>query len=218
MNLPAAFLRRFASIAGTAGVLGFLYVSGLSGKEAAAYAAEQQACKSSQKIALTLEDFAKGDLAALAISKTPEAMPQISFVGPEGKSAPLYSFRGKTILLNLWATWCVPCRGEMPQLDKLQSLLGSDKFQVVAVNIDTSRPERPKALFQELGIKALTLYTDPTANSFYELKQAGKALGLPLSILIDGEGCQLGLLNGPAAWGSPDAQGLIAQAIKAAQP
>ena len=112
----------------------------------------------------------------------------------------------------------VPCRGEMPQLDKLQSLLGSDKFQVVAVNIDTSRPERPKALFQELGIKALTLYTDPTANSFYELKQAGKALGLPLSILIDGEGCQLGLLNGPAAWGSPDAQGLIAQAIKAAQP
>ena len=218
MNLPAAFLRRCASITGTAGVLGFLYVSGLSGKEAAASAAEQQACKSSQKIANTLEAFAKGDLAALAISKAPEAVSQISFVGPEGVSAPLSSFRGKIILLNLWATWCVPCRGEMPQLDKLQSQLGSDKFQVVAVNIDTSRPERPKVLFQELGIKSLTLYTDPTANSFYELKQAGKALGLPLSILIDGEGCQLGLLNGPAAWGSSDAQALIAQAIKAAQP
>jgi thiol-disulfide isomerase/thioredoxin len=218
MNLPAALLRRIASMLGTAGVLGFLYVSGPSGKEAAAYAAEPQACKSAQKIAPTLEALAKGDLAALAISKTPETLPELSFVGPDGSSVSLSSFRGKTILFNLWATWCVPCRGEMPQLDKLQSQLGSDKFQVVAVNIDTTRPERPKALFQELGLKSLALYTDPKANSFYELKQAGKALGLPLSLLIDGEGCQLGLLNGPAAWGSPDAQALIVQAIKASQP
>ncbi len=104
----------------------------------------------------------------------------------------------------------------MPELDKLQAELGSHKFEVVAVNIDTSRPERPKKFFEDARVKALTLYADPKANIFYELKQAGKALGLPLTLLIDPAGCQIGLMNGPANWHSAEARALIAKAIDAA--
>jgi len=86
----------------------------------------------------------------------------------------------------------------------------------VTVNIDTSRPERPKKFFEDAGVKALTLYTDPKANIFYELKQAGKALGLPVTMLIDPEGCQVGLMNGPAAWHSADAKALVTKAVEAA--
>ena len=154
----------------------------------------------------------------MSIAKKPASVGDFTFNDPAGQPVKLSAFRGKTVLLNLWATWCVPCRGEMPELDKLQAEFGSDKFEVVAVNIDTTRPERPKALFQELGLKSLKLYADPKADIFYEMKQSGKALGLPLTLLIDPEGCQIGLLNGPAAWHSADARALIAGALAATAP
>lgn len=214
MIMPTAFPRRFASVALAAAAAGFLYAGGPSGKEA--MAAEGDSCASAAKIAEASKDFAKGDVAAMTIAKKPEKFLDFSFNGPDGKSLTLSSFRGKTVLLNVWATWCVPCRGEMPELDKLQAEMGSDKFQVVTVNIDTSRLERPRAFFQEIGVKALTLYADPKANVFFELKQSGKALGLPVTVLLDPEGCQIGLLNGPAAWHSADAKALISAAVGAA--
>ncbi|WP_363350284.1 thiol:disulfide interchange protein TlpA [Methylocystis echinoides] len=209
MKKPAAY--RLATLLIAAAGAGFLYAGGPSGKEARA--AE---CAGAAKVAEAVKDLAKGEVAAMTIAKTPERLPDYAFTDPDGKPATLAAFRGKTILFNVWATWCVPCRAEMPELDKLQAEQGSDKFQVVTVNIDTSRLDRPKKFFEETGVKSLSLYADPKANIFFELKQSGKALGLPVTMLVDPEGCQIGLMNGPAAWHSADARALVTKAVEAA--
>jgi thiol-disulfide isomerase/thioredoxin len=210
MTKPAAFPRRLATLAIATAGAGFLYASGPSVKEARA-----EACANAAKVAEAAKDLARGEVAAMNISKRPEQLADFKFNDPEGKPVSLADFKGKTVLLNVWATWCVPCRAEMPELDKLQAELGSAKFQVVTVNIDTARLERPKKFFEETGVKALTLYADPKATIFYELKQAGKALGLPVTMLVDPEGCQIGLMNGPAAWHSSDAKALVTTAVEA---
>ncbi|PPD46707.1 MAG: thiol:disulfide interchange protein [Methylocystis sp.] len=210
MKMPA-FPRRPTSLVLAAAGAGFLYAGGPGVKEARA-----EDCAGASRIAESVKDIARGEVAAMNISKKPEKLPDFAFNGPDGKPVSLSAFKGKTLLFNVWATWCVPCRAEMPELDKLQAELGSDRFQVVVVNIDTSRPERPKKLFEDTGVKALTLYTDPKANVFYELKQAGKALGLPVTMLVDSEGCQIGLMNGPANWHSADAKALVTKALEAA--
>ena len=117
------------------------------------------------------------------------------------------------MLLNLWATWCVPCRKEMPALDALQTRLGGDKFEVVAVNIDTRNLDKPKAWLQEVGIRQLGYYADPSAKVFQDLKAVGKAFGMPTTLLIDPQGCELGTLAGPAEWASEDAVKLIEAAL-----
>jgi thiol-disulfide isomerase/thioredoxin len=210
MRLPPAFSRRLASLALAAAGAGFLYAGGPSGKEARA-----EDCAISSRIAEAAKDLARGEVAAMNISKRPEKLPDFAFNGPDGKPTALSAHQGKTLLLNVWATWCVPCRAEMPELDKLQAEMGSDKFQVVAINIDTSRLDRPKKFFEETGVKALDLNADPKANIFFELKQAGKALGLPVTMLVGPDGCQIGLMNGPAAWHSTDARALVAKAVEA---
>jgi thiol-disulfide isomerase/thioredoxin len=211
MKMPAVLPRRVATVLIAAAGAGFLYAGGPSGKEARA-----ADCAKGAKVAEAVKDLAKGEVAAMNVSKAPEKLPDFAFNDPDGKPVSLASFKGKTVLFNLWATWCVPCRAELPEFDRLQAELGSDKFQVVAVNIDTSRPERPKKLFEDTGVKALTLYTDPKASIFFELKQSGKALGLPVTMLVDPEGCMVGLMNGPAAWHSADAKALATRAIEAA--
>jgi len=108
-------------------------------------------------------------------------------------------------LLNLWATWCVPCRSEMPALDKLQAEAGGPKFEVVTVNVDTARVERAGKFLDEIGVSHLARYADHSGDTFETLRLAGKALGLPTSLLIDAEGCEIGVVAGPANWTSPDA-------------
>lgn len=211
MTKPAAFSRRLATCFIAAAGAGFLYAGGPSVKEARA-----EGCAGATKIAEAVKDLAKGEVAAMNISKQPEKLADYAFNDPDGKPVSLSAFKGKTLLLNVWATWCVPCRAEMPELDKLQAELGSDRFQVVPVNIDTNRLDRPKKFFDEIGVKALTLYADPKANIFFELKQSGKALGLPVTMLIDPEGCQIGLMNGPAAWHSADGKALVTKTLEAA--
>ena len=88
-------------------------------------------------------------------------------------------------VVNLWATWCVPCRKEMPALDALQGKLGGDKFEVVAVNIDTRNLDKPKAWLQEVGDQQLGYYADSSAKVFQDLKAIGKAFGMPTTLLID---------------------------------
>jgi len=185
------------------------------GEPSAAPAADvTAACATSAKIAATLKDLAKGEVAAMTIATQPEPMPDYAFDGPDGAPVSLGSFKGKTALLNIWATWCVPCRAEMPALDRLQEAFAGQDFQVIAVNVDTTRLERAKAFLAETGVKSLTYYGDPKANLFYEMKQSGKALGLPTTLLIGADGCQIGLMNGPAAWDSADAKALISRALE----
>ena len=156
-----------------------------------------------------LAPLAHGGVAALGVERAPKRAPSIAFEGPGGAKLSLADFRGKALLLNLWATWCVPCRAEMPALDRLQQADGADDFQVVAVNVDTARLDRPAAFLDQIGVKALTRYADPSGDSFETLRLAGKALGLPTSLLIDKDGCELGVVAGPVDWDAADARAAI---------
>jgi hypothetical protein len=103
----------------------------------------------------------------------------------------------------------------MPSLDRLQAAAGGGDFEVVAVNIDTARLEKRQQFLNEVGVKSLAFYADPSADVFQALKRAGKVVGLPTSILLDSNGCELGALAGAAVWDSPDARKLIAGVSKA---
>jgi thiol-disulfide isomerase/thioredoxin len=192
-------------------IAALLYVTiGSGGKETAAAAA----CAATAEQRAAVDRAAKGEVAALTVAKQPKPVTPLAFEGPDGQQWSLDAFKGRVILLNLWATWCVPCRQEMPALDRLEAKLGSKDFQVVAVNIDTTRLERPRAFLNEVGVKALPYYSDPKADVFYRLKQAGRVVGLPTTILVDRNGCEIGTLAGPARWDSPDGEAVIEAAVK----
>jgi thiol-disulfide isomerase/thioredoxin len=170
-------------------------------------------CTEARAAAKRMAPLARGEVAALLVRNDPRPLPALAFSAPDGSRKTLEDFRGRTVLLNLWATWCVPCRKEMPALNALQEKLGGERFEVVAVNIDTRDPEKPKAWLKEHGIDRLGYYADPTARIFQDLKAAGKAFGMPTTLLIDPAGCELGNLAGPAEWASEDALRLIRAAL-----
>jgi thiol-disulfide isomerase/thioredoxin len=171
-------------------------------------------CAPAVEIARKIAPFVKGEVAALTPAARPLRLPELNFQDDRGRTKTLADWRGRTVLLNLWATWCVPCRKEMPALDALQEKLGGPNFEVVAVNIDTRDPEKPRAWLKEVGIKHLSYYADPSAKVFQDLKTAGKALGMPTTLLVDGAGCEIATLSGPAEWASEDALALVKAALQ----
>jgi thiol-disulfide isomerase/thioredoxin len=170
-------------------------------------------CKAAQPLAAALKPLAKGEVAALQIPAEPARLRDLSFKLPDGRDTTLSAFRGKTVLVNLWATWCAPCRHEMPALDRLQQQYGGPNFEVVAINIDTRNAEKARAFLDEVNVKNLALYADPSAKVFQDLKSVGRAFGMPTTILLDKDGCELAYLAGPAEWSSPDAFALIGRAV-----
>lgn len=160
-----------------------------------------------------ISPLAKGQVAAFIPAKEATGLTLPAFKDGAGKDITLGDFAGKVQLVNLWATWCVPCREEMPALNGLQKSMGGDRFQVTAINLDTGDDAKPRDFLAENKIDALTLYHDATLASFNALKKAGVAMGLPASVLIDAKGCMLGAMNGPAAWESDDAKAMIKAAI-----
>jgi thiol-disulfide isomerase/thioredoxin len=174
------------------------------------------ACRPSAELGKRLAPLARGEVAAINIAADPKRLPDLAFTDAAGKERKLADFRGRTVLLNLWATWCVPCRKEMPALDALQGKLGGDKFEVVAVNIDTRNLDKPKTWLTEVGITRLGYFADPSAKVFQDLKAVSKAIGMPTTLLIDPQGCELGVLAGPAEWASDDAIRLIEAATGSA--
>lgn len=135
-----------------------------------------------------------------AMHETPRPMPEIRFEDGKGNESTLADFRGKTVLLNVWATWCVPCREEMPTLDRLQAELGGPEFEVLALSIDRAGPDAVREFYSEIGIENLALHIDPSAKSMFALG----VVGLPTTILIDRKGAELGRLIGPAEWDAPE--------------
>lgn len=172
-------------------------------------AAEAADCMPARAIADAMRPLAVGEVAAVQVAKEPKPLPDLSFLDADGKPTTLAAYRGKTVLLNLWATWCVPCRKEMPALDALQKQEGGPGFAVVAVNIDTRNLDKPKAWLAENGITALAYHADPAAKVFQELQKLGKAFGMPTTLIVDPKGCELATLAGPAEWSSADALKLI---------
>jgi thiol-disulfide isomerase/thioredoxin len=172
-------------------------------------------CTPAKAVIDRLAPLAKGQVAAFLTEKDGRALTLPPFKGPDDKDITLAAYAGKVQLINLWATWCVPCREEMPALNALQKALGGDKFQVTAINLDTGDATKPKEFLAEEKIDALPLHHDGTLSSFNQLKKAGLTIGLPVSVLVDGKGCMLGALSGPAAWESDDAKALIKAAMGA---
>jgi thiol-disulfide isomerase/thioredoxin len=194
-----------------AAVLGLAVLYGTS--MAPGNAAEAVDCAPALARSRAMAPLARGEVAAVQVAKAPKPLPNLSFTGPEGQAMTLADLRGKTLLLNLWATWCVPCRKEMPALDTVQSKLGGADFQVVAINIDTRNLDKPRAWLAETGIKNLAYYADPAAKVFQELKGVGKAFGMPTTLVIDPKGCELATIAGPAEWASEDALKLLGAAL-----
>lgn len=149
--------------------------------------------------------LATGAMTTFVFKPTPEPLSDIQFVNGSGAPVSLASFKGRVVLLNVWATWCAPCREEMPGLDKLQAQLGSDKFEVVALAVDKGGIEGARKFLSDIEAEKLGVYADPTAKEGTRLK----VIGMPTTILIDEEGREVGRLIGPAHWDSPEAKKLI---------
>src|ERR1700761_6341542 len=174
------------------------------------------ACRPAVALSEKLAPLAHGEVAALTMATTPLKLPDLAFDDANGQPKKLSDWRGKTVLVNLWATWCVPCRREMPALNALQQKLGGPNFEVVAVNIDTRDPDKPKNFLKDANLTRLGYFTDQKAKVFQDLKSMGRALGMPTSVLVDGQGCEIATIAGPAEWASDDAVKLIQAAIKPA--
>jgi len=149
-------------------------------------------------------------MAAFVFRKAPQALAEFKFQDAEGKERTLADWRGKVVLLNLWATWCLPCRKEMPALDRLQTALGSDRFEVVAISVDRKGLEASRKFLADTEVKKLALYVDASARLMSDVR----AVGLPATLLIDAQGREIGRLLGPAEWDSEDAVRLIRSVVE----
>jgi thiol-disulfide isomerase/thioredoxin len=212
-----AVMRRLPIVIGAVligGVIGFAGVYGIGGLKRAA--SGDQACRPAVDLAQKIAPLAHGEVAALTMATAPLRLPDLAFEDADGKPKKLSDWRGRTVLVNLWATWCVPCRKEMPALEGLQTRLGGPDFEVVAVNIDTRDPEKPKNFLKDAHLTRLGFFSDQKAKVFQDLKSIGRALGMPTSVLVDGQGCEIATIAGPAEWDSDDAVTLIKAAVKPA--
>jgi thiol-disulfide isomerase/thioredoxin len=154
-------------------------------------------------------ELATGALAAFLVKPDRRPVPDIAFQDGSGKPLKLSDWKGKVVLVNLWATWCAPCRKEMPDLAELQKELGSDQFEVLAISVDRKGAEASSAFLKDTGADNLKLYIEPTTAIVGELQ----AIGLPVTILVDRKGNEIGRLLGPADWSSPEAKALIKAAL-----
>ncbi len=157
----------------------------------------------------SLKQFARGKLAAFYIYKKPKPVPAFTYVDEQGKDHSLKELRGKVVLLNLWATWCGPCRHEMPWLDALKNKYKDQPFEMLTISIDRGGLKKPRRFFDKIKIKHLTLYGDKTGRLAPKLR----AFGMPTTLLIGRNGMELGRIAGPAEWASDDAFAFIEAAI-----
>jgi thiol-disulfide isomerase/thioredoxin len=210
---PRHALGRYRALSLVAAIVILAVLAGVYGIEHLRSNPGASACAPAVKTAGRIAPLARGEVAALTVARTPFRVPDLAFKDAEGRERTLKDWRGRTVLLNLWATWCVPCRKEMPALDALQGKLGGQNFEVVAVDIDTRDPQKPLSFLKEIGITRLGYFSDPSAHVFEDLKTAGKAFGMPTTLLIDRSGCEIGNMAGPAEWASDDGVNLVSAAI-----
>lgn len=182
----------------------------------AAANAEATGCAEALATAEEIDPLAIGQMAALRVVSRPTPLGNLAFTRGDGTPVSIADFAGTTILLNLWATWCPPCRAEMPALNQLAAEFEGRPFQVVALNtLETAPRERPAEFLTEIGVEALGLFLDPNSLTFYEMRRQALTVGLPTTVLIDENGCAVGIMEGPADWASPEAFRLIETAIGA---
>ncbi len=216
MSEPSKKVRhhRLLTAGGLGALAGLAVAAAVYGIVAFQRNAGDAACKPAVDLARRIAPVAHGEVAGVVVAERPLRVPDLTVRDAGGNEKKLSDWRGRTVLLNLWATWCVPCRKEMPALDALQGKLGGEGFEVVAVNIDTRDLDKPKNWLKEAGITRLAYYADPSAKVFQDLKAVGRAIGMPTTLLIDPNGCELGTIAGPAEWASDDAAKLVSAAVE----
>ena len=175
-------------------------------------------------LALFLRESAPGSAAvrpavqatAVGLTAHPSPLPvaEVAFDDEQGRKHTLAQLRGKSLLVNIWATWCGPCRKEMPALDRLQAKLGGEAFQVVALSVDRGSVAAVRAFYDEVDIRSLTLYVDPTTEALAKLR----IVGVPTTVLIDPEGREVARYTGPAPWDTPDMIATIRRLLPLRQP
>ncbi len=137
----------------------------------------------------------------LVVHVTPREVPDFSFIDGEGDTRTLADWRGKLLLVNIWATWCAPCKEEMPALDRLQAKLGGAGFAVLPISVDRGGLKKPRGFLEEIGAENLPLLLDETARLNFKLD----VMGLPATLIIDEQGREIARMIGPAEWDSPEA-------------
>jgi thiol-disulfide isomerase/thioredoxin len=147
----------------------------------------------------------------LSVFDQPRDLPEIHFADEESHDLTLADFRGRVVLLNVWATWCVPCRKEMPALDRLQGRLGGKDFLVVPLSIDRDGVAPVKRFYQELGLEKLGIYVDPSGKG----SRALAIPGVPTTLLIDRQGREAARKMGPAEWDGPEMVSLVEHTMHA---
>jgi thiol-disulfide isomerase/thioredoxin len=168
-------------------------------------------CAAQPELAEAVNAAAVGQLAALNGTGKGRGYADLKFFDEAGQPKTIADFAGKKLLVNFWASWCVPCRAEMPALDALAGKYNSDGFMVLPVNLDIGEDglDKAKAFLAEGQFQHLPLYADTSFQAFERLKREAVAIGLPASLLLDEKGCEIGVLQGPAEWDTQDGHNVI---------
>jgi thiol-disulfide isomerase/thioredoxin len=168
-------------------------------------------CAPMPAAAAAIDKAAAGQLAAVKPTATGRGYADLPFEDTAGKPLTLKDFAGKTLLVNFWASWCVPCRAEMPALAALAKKLDGPDFMVLPINLDIGKDgeDKAKAFLASANITGLPIYVDPTLKTLDRLKDNAVALGLPATLLLDRKACEVGVLQGPAQWDSPDGENVV---------
>lgn len=157
------------------------------------------------------KSLATGQMQNFVFAETASPVPNFVFKDASGKNRSIKEWNGRVVLLNLWATWCAPCRKEMPDLARLATEFGGDQFDLVAISLDRKGVTVSGKFLKEVGAGSLALFADKSLKSLEMLK----VVGLPTTLLLDRQGREIGRLAGPANWYSDDAKALIRAAIDA---
>ena len=169
-----------------------------------------QACSKPSSQGGDLKSLARGDMAKLTVPAEAGPAPATSFVGPDGQPVRLADFKGKVVVLNLWATWCAPCVIEMPTLARLAESYAGQPVEVVAVSID--KPEATdKAKAFIAGQQHLKFYQDPKMSLPFDIRPP--APGMPTTVIYGKDGVEKARVSGEADWSTKDAKAVIDQIL-----
>ncbi|MGY6644446.1 MAG: TlpA family protein disulfide reductase [Salinarimonas sp.] len=204
--------KAFLALALLVGAAGITYTVLSPGGEAVA-----EACEASVPVVEALAPHARGEVAAVNVHSLPRLPPDMEFTGPDGETLTLADFSGRTVLVNFWATWCAPCREEMPALNTVQNEFGGEEFEVVAINVDTRNLDKPRAWLEEHGIHDLRYFAENDGVLLQTMQRSGHVVGLPTTVIFGPNNCELAILRGYADWASEDAFGFLREALNGAR-
>jgi len=151
-----------------------------------------------------------GDMRKLVIHDAPRPVDAAPFIAEDGTEMTLDAFRGQVVVLNFWATWCPPCRKEMPMLDALNRDMGGDDFRVVTIATGRNSPAGMQRFFAEAQIETLPLHNDPGMA----MARGMAVLGLPVTVVLDRNGRELARMQGEATWDGDSARAVLAAIIE----